>query len=59
MGLYFHPKIRKGDDYMSQNLYISPFSDSVLILRYINTIGGGEVVDGVPLRRLQAILVPG
>ncbi len=40
----------------------STFSDGVLILRYINkmgTNGGGRVVDGVPLRRLQAILVPG
>ena len=40
----------------------SQFSDGVLIVRYINkmgTNGGGGVVDGVPLRRLQAILVPG
>jgi hypothetical protein len=40
----------------------SHFLDGVLILRYINklgTNGRGGVVDGVPLRRLQAILVPG
>ena len=40
----------------------SHFSDGVLIVRYINkmaTNGGGGVVDGVTLRRLQAILVPG
>ena len=40
----------------------SQFSDGVLIVRYINkmgTNGGGGVVDGVTLRRLQAILVPG
>jgi hypothetical protein len=44
------------------NLYISHFSDGVLILWYIykmGTNGRGGVVDGVPLRRLQAILVPG
>jgi hypothetical protein len=44
------------------NLYISHFLDGVLILRYIKkmgTNGGGGVADGVPLRRLQAILVPG
>ncbi len=44
------------------NLYISHFSDGVLILRYINKMGtneGGGVMDGVALRRLQAILVPG
>jgi len=44
------------------NLYISRFLDGVLIVRYINkmgTHGGGEVVDGMALRRLQAILVPG
>ena len=59
-----HKKI-EGDDYYyvtRMNLYISHFSDGVLILRYINkmgTNGGGGVVDGVTLRRLQAILVPG
>jgi hypothetical protein len=40
----------------------SHFSDGTLIVRYINkmgTNGGGGVVDGVALRRLQAILVPG
>ncbi len=40
----------------------SHFLDGVLIVRYINkmaTNGGGGVVDGVTLRRLQAILVPG
>ena len=40
----------------------SHFSDGYLIVRYINkmaTNGGGGVVDGVALRRLQAILVPG
>ncbi len=40
----------------------STFLDGVLIVRYINkmaTNGGGEMVDGVTLRRLQAILVPG
>ena len=40
----------------------SHFSDGNLIVRYINkmgTNGGGGVVDVVPLRRLQAILVPG
>ena len=40
----------------------SAFSDGLLIVRYINkmgTYGGGGVVDVVPLRRLQAILVPG
>jgi hypothetical protein len=40
----------------------SHFSDGNLIVRYINkmaTNGGGGVVDGVTLRRLQAILVPG
>ena len=44
------------------NLYISHFSDGVLILRYINkmgTNGGGGDVDGAALRRLQAILVRG
>ena len=38
------------------------FLDGVLIVRYINkmgTNGGGGMVDGVPLRRLQAILVLG
>ena len=36
--------------------------DGNLIVWYINkmgTHGGGGAVDGVPLRRLQAILVPG
>ena len=40
----------------------SHFLDGNLIVRYINkmaTNGGGGVVDGVTLRRLQAILVPG
>jgi hypothetical protein len=40
----------------------SQFSDGVLIVQYINkmgTNGGGGVVDGMALRRLQAILVPG
>jgi hypothetical protein len=40
----------------------SQFLDGVLILGiyYIMaTNGGGRVVDGVTLRRLQAILVPG
>ena len=40
----------------------SHFLDDNLIVRYINkmgTNGGGGVVDGVTLRRLQAILVPG
>jgi hypothetical protein len=40
----------------------SQFLDGVLIVRYINkmgTNGGGGVVDGVPLQRLQAILVLG
>ncbi len=49
----------KGDDY---EFVQSQFSDGVLIVRYKNkmgTIGGGGVVDGVPLRRLQAILVLG
>ena len=47
-----HKKI-EGDDYYyvtRMNLYISHFSDGVLILRYINkmgTNGGGGVVDGV------------
>jgi hypothetical protein len=44
------------------NLYMSRFSDGVLILRYINkmgTNGGGGVVVVCALRRLQAILVPG
>jgi hypothetical protein len=38
------------------------FLDGVLIVRYINkmgTNGGGGMVDGVPLQRLQAILVLG
>ena len=37
-------------------------NEFVLIVRYINkmgTNGGGGMVDGVPLRRLQAILVLG
>jgi hypothetical protein len=40
----------------------STFLDGVLIVLYINkmgTNGGSGVVDGVALRRLQAILVPG
>ena len=40
----------------------SNFLDGNLIERYINkmgTNGGGGVVDGVALRGLQAILVPG
>jgi hypothetical protein len=40
----------------------SHFSDGFLIVRYINkmaTTGDSGVVDGVTLRRLQAILVPG
>ena len=51
------------------NLYMSLFTDGcylfldgLLIVRYINkmgTDGGGGVVGGMPLRRLQAILVPG
>jgi hypothetical protein len=46
----------------SNEIVQSHFSDGVLIVRYINkmaTNGGGGVVDGVTLRRLQAILVPG
>ena len=40
------------------NLYISRFSDGVLIVRYINkmgTNGGGGVVDGVPLRSTENV----
>jgi hypothetical protein len=40
----------------------SQFSDGVLIILYINKMGtneSGGVVDGVALRRLQAILVRG
>jgi hypothetical protein len=40
----------------------SHFSDGNLIVRFINkmaTNGGGGLVDGVTLRRLQAMLVPG
>jgi hypothetical protein len=46
----------------SNEIVQSHFLDGVLIVRYINkmvTNGGGGVVDGVTLRRLQAILVPG
>ena len=48
--------------YHTDEFVQSQFSDGVLIVRYINkmgTNGGGGVVDGVALRRLQAILVPG
>ena len=40
----------------------SHFLDGNLIVWYINkmaTTGGGGLVDGVALRQLQAILVPG
>jgi hypothetical protein len=40
----------------------SHFSDGNLIVWYINNLatnGSGGVVDGVALRRFQAILVPG
>ena len=46
----------------SNEIVQSHFSDGVLIVWYINkmgTNGGGGVVYGVTLRRLQAILVLG
>ena len=53
---------KKGDDYMSHGWICTYLIFWILILRYINkmgTNGGGGVADGVPLQRLQAILVPG
>ena len=54
---------KKGMTICRTNEFVqSHFLDGNLIVRYINkmaTNGGGGVVDGVTLRRLQAILVPG
>jgi hypothetical protein len=56
-------KVYKGMTICNTNEFVqSRFSDGNLIVRYINKMAtneGGGVVDGVPLRRLQAILVPG
>jgi hypothetical protein len=54
------PGAKKGMTICNTNEFVqSQFLDGVLIVRYINkmgTNGGGGVMDGVALRRLQAIL---